>query len=544
MPKNSAFEFVRPANEAPYLYGPGSKEKQEVKAKLKELSSEVMEIPLIIGGSEVKTGNMGEVRMPHNHGQVIARYHKAGKNEVDQAVEAARQAKAAWERMPWDKRAIIFRKAAAKIAGPYRSTINAATMLGQGKDIFQSEIEAVCELVDFYLFNVYYLNQIYKDQPESQRTVINQVEYRPLEGFVFAVSPFNFTAIGGNLPTAPAMTGNTVLWKPASTAVYSNYMVMKILQESGLPDGVINFIPGSGEEIGDYVLKHPDLAGVHFTGSSATFRHMWKTIGENIANYKTYPRIVGETGGKDFVVAHPSADKDEVVTALVRGAFEFQGQKCSAASRAYIPESLWKEMKDDLVSTTEEIKVGDVEDFTNYLGAVIDRAAYDKIKGYIDYAGASDEAEILAGGQCDDSTGYFIRPTLILTTNPHFKTMEEEIFGPVLTIYVYPDSEYEKTLHLCNETSPYGLTGSVMARDREALLKGEDILTHAAGNFYLNDKPTAAIVGQQPFGGSRASGTNDKAGALWNMIRWISPRSIKENLDPPTNYRYPHLDEE
>jgi len=544
MPNNSAFEFVRPVNEAPYLYEPGSKEKEEVKAKLTELSSEITEIPLIIGGREVKTGNMGEVRMPHNHGKVIARYHKAGKAEVDQAVEASKEARHAWERMPWDKRATIFRKTAANITGPYRFTINAATMLGQGKDVFQSEIEAVCELVDFYYFNIYYLNQIYKDQPDSQRMVINQVEYRPLEGFVFAVSPFNFTAIGGNLPAAPAMAGNTVLWKPASTALYSNYIVMRILEESGLPAGVINFIPGSGEEIGDYVLKHPDLGGLHFTGSVGTFRRMWKIIGENLENYKVYPRIVGETGGKDFVVAHTSADKDELVTALVRGAFEYQGQKCSAASRAYIPESLWQEMKDDLVSTTEEIKVGNVEDFTNYLSAVIDRAAYDKIKGYIDYAKDSDEAEILAGGQCDDSTGYFVRPTLILTTNPRFKTMEEEIFGPVLTIYIYPDGEYEKTLHLCNETSPYGLTGSVMAKDREALLKGEKILTHAAGNFYLNDKPTAAVVGQQPFGGARISGTNDKAGSMWNMIRWVSPRSIKENLNPPRSYRYPHLDEE
>ncbi len=524
MSNNRAFEFLRPVNEAPYLYGPGSKEKEEVKAKLKELSSQTIEIPLIIGGREVKTGNMGEVSMPHNHSKVIARYHKAGKAEVEQAVEAAREAKHAWERMPWDKRAIIFRKAAAKIAGPNRWQINAATMLGQGKDVFQADIEAACELVDFYHFNVYYLNQIYKDQPESLRSVINQTEYRPLEGFVFAVSPFNFTAIGGNLPAAPAMAGNTVLWKPASTAVYSNYMVMRILEESGLPAGVINFLPGPGSEIGDYALKHPDLAGVHFTGSSETFRHMWKTIGENIANYKTYPRIVGETGGKDFVVAHSSADKDELITALVRGAFEYQGQKCSAASRAYIPESLWKDIRDDLISTTEEIKVGDVEDFTNYLSAVIDRAAFDKIKGYIDYAKASDEAEVIAGGQCDDSTGYFVRPTLILTTNPRFKTMEEEIFGPVLTLYIYPDDDYEKVLHLCNETSPYGLTGSVMAKDRAALLQGEDILTHAAGNFYLNDKPTAAIVGQQPFGGSRASGTNDKAGAMWNMIRWVSPR--------------------
>ncbi len=544
LPKNSSFEFARPANEAPFLYAPGSKEKKEVKAKLKELSSEVKEIPLIIGGHEVKTANLAEVRMPHDHSKVIARYHKAGKNEVDLAIEASLAAKYDWERMPWDKRAMIFRKAASKIAGPFRTTINAATMLGQGKDIFQSEIEAVCELVDFFLFNTYYLNEIYKDQPESLREIINQAEYRPLEGFIFAVSPFNFTAIGGNLPTAPAMAGNTVVWKPASTAVYSNYMVMRILEECGLPPGVINFIPGAGSEIGDYVLDHPDLAGIHFTGSSEVFRNMWKKVGQNIENYKTYPRIVGETGGKDFVVAHPTADKDEVITALVRGAFEYQGQKCSAASRAYLPESLWKDLKDDLITTTENIKIGPIEDFTNYLGAVIDRAAFDKITGYIEHAKNSNEAHIIAGGKYDDSRGYFVWPTLILTTNPRFKTMEEEIFGPVLTIYVYPDDQYEDTLHLCNETSPYGLTGSVIGKNRDALLKAEDILTHAAGNFYINDKPTAAVVGQQPFGGSRASGTNDKAGSLWNMIRWVSPRSLKETLNPPKNYRYPHLDEE
>ncbi len=544
LPKNSGFEFARPVNETPFLYTPGSKEKKEVKAKLQELTSEVMEIPLIIGGREVKTGNMAEVRMPHDHSKVIARYHKAGKKEVDQAIEASLAAKHDWERMPWDKRSIIFKEAAAKIAGPYRATINAATMLGQGKDIFQSEIEAVCELVDFFHFNIYYMNEIYKDQPESMREIINQVEYRPLEGFIFAVSPFNFTAIGGNLPTAPAMAGNTVIWKPASTAVYSNYMVMRIVQECGLPPGAINFIPGAGSEIGDYVLEHPDLAGIHFTGSSEVFRNMWKKVGQNIDNYKTYPRIVGETGGKDFVVAHATADKDEVITALVRGAFEYQGQKCSAASRAYLPESLWKELKDDLIAATENIKVGDIEDFTNYLGAVIDRAAFDKHVSYIEYAKKSNEAQIIAGGKYDDSKGYFVWPTLILTTNPRFKTMEEEIFGPVLTIYVYSDDQYEDTLHLCNETSPYGLTGSIIGKDRDALLKAEDILTHAAGNFYINDKPTAAVVGQQPFGGSRASGTNDKAGSLWNIIRWISPRSIKETLNPPKNYRYPHLDEE
>ncbi|MFO7951660.1 MAG: L-glutamate gamma-semialdehyde dehydrogenase [Bacillota bacterium] len=544
MPKNSIFKFERPANEAPLLYTPGSKEKEAVKAKLKELSGNETEIPLVIGGQEVKTGNMGEVRMPHNHGKIIARYHKAGKKEVKQAIEAALEAKPGWERMPWPKRAIIFRKTAAKIAGPYRSTINAATMLGQGKDIFQAEIEAICELVDFFMFNTYYLSEIYRDQPSSLREVSNQVEYRPLEGFVFAVSPFNFTAIGGNLPTAPAMAGNAVIWKPASTAVYSNYLVMRLLEESGLPGGVINFIPGSGAEIGEEVFNHPDLSGVHFTGSSKVFRNMWKQIGENIELYKSYPRIVGETGGKDFVVAHPSADKDELVTALIRGAFEYQGQKCSAASRAYIPESLWQELKDDLVTTTEKIKVGDIEDFSCYLGAVIDRAAFEKITGYIDYAKNANDATIIAGGSYDDSVGYFIRPTIIQTSNPQFKTMEEEIFGPVLTVYVYPDDQYEEILHLCNETSPYGLTGSIMAKDKAATVKAEDILTQAAGNFYINDKPTAAVVGQQPFGGARASGTNDKAGSLWNIIRWLSPRSIKENFNPPKNYRYPHLDEE
>ncbi|ACB85324.1 L-glutamate gamma-semialdehyde dehydrogenase [Natranaerobius thermophilus] len=544
MPKNNAFEFVRPRNEYPLNYTPGSPEKEEVKEKLTELKGEVTEIPLIIGGREVKTGDLGEVRMPTDHSTVLAKYHKAGEKEIDMAIEAALKAKHEWERMPWDKRAKIFKKAAALIAGPYRSTVNAATMLGQGKNIYQSEIEAVCELVDFLEFNTYYLNEIYKDQPDSLRTVINQVEYRPLEGFIFAVSPFNFTAIGGNLPSAPAIAGNVSVWKPASTAVYSNYIVMKIFEEAGLPPGVINFIPGSGGLVGNRVMKHPDLAGVHFTGSSEVFKDMWKEVGQNIDRYKTYPRIVGETGGKDFVVAHPTADKNEVITALIRGAYEYQGQKCSAASRAYIPETLWERMKDKLIEKVSELKVGPVEDFTNFVNAVIDKQAFDKIASYIDYAKDSDEAEILAGGKYDDSEGYYIWPTVIKTDNPKFKTMEEEIFGPVLTVYVYPDNEYEKTLELCNETSPYGLTGSIIAKDKEALLKAEDILTHAAGNFYINDKPTGSVVGQQPFGGARASGTNDKAGSMWNIIRWISPRSIKENLNPPKDYRYPCMEEE
>jgi len=543
MPYNSVFTFKRPKNEPVYSYRAGSEEKRELKEKLKELQSEILEIPLIIGGKEIKTGEMGEIRIPHNHQKIIARYHKAGKVEVDMAIAAAKEAKEMWEKMPWDRRAIIFKKAAALISGPYRAAMNAATMLGQGKNVHQAEIDAVCELVDFLEFNTYYMSEIYRDQPDSTREIINQMEYRPLEGFVFAVSPFNFTAIGGNLPTTPAMLGNVVLWKPASTAVYSNYLFMKILQEAGLPAGVINFIPGSGAEIGDYVLESPDLAGIHFTGSTEVFRGMWKKVAGNIDIYKTYPRIVGETGGKDFIMVHNSADNDELITAIIRGAFEYQGQKCSAASRAYIPAGKWQEIKDKFVETVQNIKVGSPEDFTNFVNAVIDRAAFDKIVSYIEYARNSNEAEIIAGGTWDDSEGYFIAPTVILAKNPKFKTMEEEIFGPVITIYVYPDDEYEKTLEICNETSPYGLTGSIMARDREAQQKALDVLTHAAGNFYINDKPTAAVVGQQPFGGSRASGTNDKAGSIWNLIRWISPRALKETLNPPKDYSYPFMEE-
>lgn len=544
MTNNAVFSFARPKNEPIYSYGAESKEKREIKEKLEELKAKVIEIPLIIGDKEVKTGNMGEIRIPHNHNKIIARYHKAGKKEVDMAIEAAAAAKEKWEKMPWDRRSAIFRKAAQLIAGPYRAEINAATMLGQGKNIYQSEIDAVCELVDFLEFNVYFLSEIYKDQPDSTKDIMNQMEYRPLEGFVFAVSPFNFTAIGGNLPTAPAMAGNTILWKPASTAVYSNYLFMKILHEAGLPDGVINFIPASGAQIGDYVLASRNLAGIHFTGSTEVFRNMWSKVGENIGNYKTYPRIVGETGGKDFVMAHISAEKDELITALVRGSFEYQGQKCSAASRAYIPASKWEEIKDSFINTVENIKMGPVEDFTNFVNAVIDRASFDKIIGYINYAKDSADAEVIAGGEWNDSEGYFIRPTIILTSNPKFKTMEEEIFGPVLTVYVYPDDQYEATLKLCNETSPYALTGCIMAREKDAQLKALEALTHAAGNFYINDKPTAAVVGQQPFGGSRASGTNDKAGSIWNLTRWLSPRSLKETLNPPKDYKYPFMEEE
>ena len=422
--------------------------------------------------------------------------------------------------------------------------INAATMLGQSKNVFQAEIDAACEMIDFLRFNCFFLTEIYQDQPESTPEEINCLEYRPLEGFVFAVPPFNFTSIGGNLTTAPALMGNTVLWKPASTAIYSNYFLMKLLMQAGLPAGVINFIPGSGSQVGPHVLDSPDLAGIHFTGSVGVLNSMYKTIGNQIDRYRTYPRIVGETGGKDFIFAHKTAEPDALVTALVRGAFEYQGQKCSAASRAYLPESIWNQVKDKLVKTTEALKMGPVEDFTNFINAVIDQNAYDSITAYIDYARKSSEAEILAGGSYDQTEGYFIRPTIVVTDNPAFKLLEEEIFGPVLTIYLYPDDKFEETLQLCDRTSPFGLTGSIFAHDNKAIAKARDILTHSAGNFYINDKPTGAVVGRQPFGGGRTSGTNDKAGSKWNLMRWISPRVIKENLLPPKDYHYPFMEEE
>lgn len=540
-----AFYYLhKPQNEPVQHYPPGSPDREAVKNELEKMQQQEIEIPLIIGGKEVKTGELGEVVMPHRHGHVLARYHKAGPKEVEMAIESALQAQKDWAGWAWEERLVIFRKLADMFTGPYRATINAATMLGQGKTVHQAEIEAACELADFLRFNSYFLTEIYRDQPYSPDGVWNRLDYRPLEGFVLAVTPFNFTAIAGNLPTAPAMAGNVALWKPASTAVYSAHYFMQMLMEAGLPDGVINFIPGPGSVIGDTALPHPELAGVHFTGSTGTFQHMWKKIGENIENYKYYPRIVGETGGKDFVVAHKTADPAELVTALVRGAFEYQGQKCSAASRAYIPSSLWDEIKDFLVKTVEEIKVGDITDFRNFMGAVIDKKAFDKITGYIDRARAASKAEIIAGGSYDDSVGYFIDPTVVLTTDPFYESMVEEIFGPVLTVYVYPEDKFEETLYLCNETSPFGLTGSIISRDREAIKKADRILRQAAGNFYINDKPTAAVVNQQPFGGARASGTNDKAGSKINMYRWLSVRSIKENFAPARDYRYPYMEEE
>lgn len=540
---NAYFIIEKPENEPTLTYREGSREKKEVKEKLQELKKEVLEIPVIVNGEEIKTGNTGKRTSPEDHNLVLAEYHKAGDEEIQRAIEATKEAKEQWAHMPWEERAAIFLKAADLVAGPYRATINAATMLGQGKNIHQAEIDAACELIDFLRFNAYFMGEIMKEQPYSPDNTWNRMEYRPLDGFIFAVTPFNFTAIAGNLPTAPAMAGNTVIWKPASSAVYSAYFFMKILEEAGLPKGVINFLPGSGGEIGEKILPHKDLAGVHFTGSTKTFRYMWETVGKNISGYRNYPRIVGETGGKDFVVVHPSADIRPIATALVRGAFEYQGQKCSAASRAYIPKSLWPKIKEEFLPLTRELSVGSTEDFRNFVNPVIDQAAFEKITSYIEYAKASEEAKILQGGTYDDAKGYFVDPTIIETTNPRFKTMVEEIFGPVITIYVYEDQKYAEILRECDEATDYGLTGSIFAKDREAVIQAEKVLQQAAGNFYINDKPTGSIVNQQPFGGARASGTNDKAGSKLNMQRWMSARAIKETYVAPRDYRYPFMEE-
>jgi 1-pyrroline-5-carboxylate dehydrogenase len=499
---------------------------------------------MIIGDKEVKTSETVKMTSPHEIDLELGHYYRGGKNEIEMAIQAARDAKEGWVNLPWEQRAAIFLKAADLLAGPYRALVNASTMLAHSKNIFQAEIDAVCELVDFFRYNVYYMQEIYEMQPESAPTIWNYIDYRPLEGFVFAVTPFNFVSIAGNLPTAPAMMGNTVLWKPASSVVYTAHFIMKILKEAGLPDGVINMITARGADVGESIMKHPDLAGIHFTGSTAVFQGMWKTVGENIANYKSYPRIVGETGGKDFIFVHNSASPVETVTAMVRGAFEYQGQKCSAASRAYIPASLWDGIRELLIKQIGELKMGSPEDFTNFVNAVIDRSAYGDITGFIDYAKSSNDCEVIIGGGYDDSKGYFIEPTVVVTGDPHFKLMEEEIFGPVLTIYIYKDEEFEEMLKVCDETSPYALTGAIFARNREATALAGKVLRNAAGNFYINDKPTGAVVGQQPFGGARASGTNDKAGSLLNMIRWTSPRTIKEALVPPINFRYPFMDAE
>jgi len=533
-----------PVNEPIMSYSPGSPEKESLKNKLEELKSTQVEIPLIITGEEIKTGTTGTCVMPHNHQHVLATYHKAGEKEVHLAIESALDAWNNWSSQSLEYRAGIFLKMAELLAGPYRDVINASTMLNMSKNAYQAEIDSACELIDFWNFNVHFARELYQHQPMySPEGMKNTTEHRALEGFVFAVTPFNFTSIAGNLPTSPALMGNVALWKPASSAVYPAYFLMKLFKEAGLPDGVINFIPGSGSTVGPIVMRHPQLAGVHFTGSTAVFQNMWTTVGTNIKKYKSYPRIVGETGGKDFCIAHSSSDAEELATAMVRGAFEFQGQKCSALSRAYIPSTLWDDVKTKYLDQVAGIKMGDPEDFTNFMNAVIDKSAFNTITSFIDYAKNADDAEIISGGGYDDSTGYFIEPTTIVTTNPNFKTMEEEIFGPVLTIYIYDPRDWDKTLQLVDSTSPYSLTGAVFAKDRNAIRKASKVLTHSAGNFYINDKPTGAVVGQQPFGGGRASGTNDKAGSMFNLIRWVSQRTIKETYEPPKDYRYPFMEE-
>ncbi len=538
---NAIYNFPLPQNEPILGYLEGSTERILLDKELERQSRTVEDIPLIIGGKEIRTGNLGEIRMPHDHNKVIATYHKAGKAQVEMAISAALEARKTWSDMTWTIRASILLKAAHLISSRYRPVINAATMLGQSKNIYQSEIDAVCEAIDFLKYNVGFAGRIYEMQPKSAYNQLNRMEYRALEGFVLAVSPFNFTSIASNLNMAPVMMGNTTIWKPASTAVLSNYYLMKVFMEAGLPAGVINFIPGQGSVIGNTCLDSKDLAGIHFTGSNGTFNGLWTRVSTNLSRYKSYPRLVGETGGKDFIFVHPSANIQDVCINAIRGAFEYQGQKCSAASRMYVPGSLWGEMKQCLCELAEDIKMGDVKDAGNFMNAVIDEKAFDTIKSYIDYARNSPEAEIIAGGQCDKSAGYFIRPTIVETTNPRFKLMEEEIFGPVLCVYVYEDSKLEETLDLCDTTSPYGLTGAVFSIDRIAAAHMCEKLRYAAGNFYINDKPTGAIVGLQPFGGSRASGTNDKAGGEYNLIRWVNPRTIKETFVSPDDYRYPYM---
>jgi 1-pyrroline-5-carboxylate dehydrogenase len=537
------FSYPLPANEPVLNYAPGSPERKTLKATLAILKSEQPDIPMYIGGQEVQTSDRQEIHPPHETGHVLGYYFKGDKTHVQQAIDAALAARESWAAMPWEDRAAIFLKAADLISTKYRSLMNGTTMLGQSKNVYQAEIDSACELIDFLRFNVHYLSEIYKQQPSSSAGMHNRMEYRPLEGFVLAVTPFNFTAIGGNLPTSAALCGNVVVWKCANTQIYSARMFMRILQEAGLPAGVINLIYVSGPEVGEVCFNHKDFAGVHFTGSTAVFNNMWETIGKNMGMYKSYPRIVGETGGKDFVMVHASANPDAVVTALLRGAFEFQGQKCSAASRAYIPSNLWAEVKDKLVEGIESFKMGSVEDFTNFINAVIDAKSFNTIKNYIERARKDPDAVILAGGECDQSVGYFVQPTLIEAKDPKYVTMCEEIFGPVLTLYVYPENEYEATLDLLNETSPYALTGSIMANDRHAIDLATRKLVNAAGNFYINDKPTGAVVGQQPFGGARSSGTNDKAGSILNLYRWLSARTIKETFNPPVGYRYPFMQE-
>lgn len=542
---NAIFKVPFPQNEPVKNYAPGSPEKSALKAKLAEMQNQVIDIPIIIGGKEIRTGDTDVCVQPHNHKHVLAKYHKVSEKEVKMAIDSSMEAHKIWSRMEWADRAAIFLRAADLIGlGEWRYILNAATMLGQSKNPFQAEIDSAAELADFFRFNAYYAMKIYEEQPiHSPWGMWNKLEYRPLEGFIFAVAPFNFTSICGNLPTSPALMGNVSLLKPASSAVYSAYWLMKLFEAAGLPPGVINFVPGSGSKVGNPVMDSEHFGGIHFTGSTPVFQSMWRTAANNLPKYKSYPRIVGETGGKDFIFAHASSDITALGVAIIRGAFEYQGQKCSAASRAYIPKSIWSTLKDFMLAELKTVKMGDPNDFTNFFNAVIDKGAFQTITDYIKFAKAANDAEIIAGGNFDDSVGYFIEPTIIVTANPKFKTMEEEIFGPVMTIYVYDDNKFEETLKICDETSGYALTGAIFAQDRYAVETANKALINAAGNFYINDKPTGAVVGQQPFGGARASGTNDKAGSHLNLLRWISARTIKENFLPPKDYRYPFMNE-
>ena len=542
MSAHGIFRVPEPHNEPVLGYEPGSSERDELRRRLEELSSQRLEIPLVLGGEDVQTGDTFDAVMPHKRSHVLADVHKGGAAEVDRAIAAAADAWEDWSRTPWEDRAAVFLRAAELLAGPWRQTLNAATMLGQSKTAHQAEIDAACELIDFWRFNVQYMTRIYEEQPISSPGVWNRLDYRPLEGFVFAVTPFNFTSIAGNLPTSVALMGNTVVWKPASTAAVSAHFLMKLFEEAGLPPGVINLVYGSGAAVGDPALASEHLAGIHFTGSTPVFQGMWQTVGENIARYRNYPRLVGETGGKDFIVAHPSADAEALATAILRGSFEYQGQKCSAASRVFAPASLWPQVREQVAEEVGEMKMGDVADFSNFVGAVIDASSFATQREAIEEAKAADgKASIVAGGGYDDSDGWFVQPTVIETSDPNFRTMKEELFGPVVTAFVYDDSRYEDTLDLVDQGTSYGLTGAVFARDLQAVETARERLRYAAGNFYVNDKPTGAVVGQQPFGGARASGTNDKAGSMWNLIRWVSPRAIKETFVPPRDYRYPFL---
>jgi 1-pyrroline-5-carboxylate dehydrogenase len=538
---NGIFKIPQPANEPCFQYAPDSPERAELTARLKKMLKDQVEVPMFIGGKEIRSGRSADICCPHDHKYILGQYHQADASFAIQAVEAAQKARKDWGRMPWESRAAIMLKAADLLAGKYRQTLNAATMLNMSKTPHQAEIDSACELVDFWRFNAFFMQEVYSDQPMSTPGILNYMEHRPLDGFVLALTPFNFTSIAGNLQTAPALMGNTVIWKPASSAVLPAYYIMKILEEAGMPPGVINMVPGPGPVVAPPILDDPRLAGIHFTGSTAVFASIWKTLGQDVRKYVSYPRIVGETGGKDFIFAHAGADPNALVTALVRGSYEYQGQKCSAVSRAYIPDSTWPKIKKLLLSQIEQIKMGDITDFSTFMGAVIDKKAFQSITEYIKYAKNSPEMEIVTGGGSDDSKGYFIEPTVIVSKDPKSKLMVEEIFGPVLTIYIYPENQYEQTLELCDQTSPYALTGAIFATDRKVINKAVEVLRHAAGNFYINDKPTGAVVGQQPFGGSRASGTNDKAGSAINLARWVSPRTIKETFVPPTDFRYPYM---